>query len=154
MSNKGRAAARSSSGKQKAADGDDGKALWEEIQKLGGDKADLELLRGVDDGTAGKSAKAAAAADDSSLHVDLADLVKSLGLATSAPEFAGLVKEKPEKKAKADKKAAKPQPAAEVSSNDAGKMKNKPAKEPKAKVPKGPKAKESKAKAKSTNADD
>ncbi|KAJ2774558.1 RNA-binding ribosome biosynthesis protein mak21, partial [Coemansia nantahalensis] len=154
MASRARAAARGNR-KQKAAPGDDGKELWEEIQKLGGDKADLELLRGVDDGTAGKPAKAAAASD-ASLHGDLADLVKSLGLATSAPEFADIVKQAPEKKAKAkaDEKAAKPQPAADAAGNDAGnakaKAKDKPTKELKAKdaepKAKGRQAREPKAK--------
>ncbi|KAJ1839345.1 hypothetical protein LPJ70_005092, partial [Coemansia sp. RSA 2708] len=64
----------------------DGEALWEEIQKLGGDMADLDMLRDVDtDGPveSGKGAKI----DKASLHGDLTEFAKSLGLATSVPEF-------------------------------------------------------------------
>ncbi|KAJ1831207.1 RNA-binding ribosome biosynthesis protein mak21 [Coemansia sp. RSA 2706] len=84
----------------------DGEALWEEIQKLGGDMADLDMLRDVDtDGPveSGKGAKI----DKASLHGDLTEFAKSLGLTTSVPEFVNPTKDKPAKKDKKSKKAEK-----------------------------------------------
>ncbi|KAJ1960338.1 RNA-binding ribosome biosynthesis protein mak21 [Dipsacomyces acuminosporus] len=139
------------------------KALWEEIQKMGGGKEDLKMLEDVDTGRASgkkgsRPASAAATAadlDSASLHGDLSAFAKSLGLATDIPEFVGLpeserkpAKAKEPKKSK-DKKVAKrdEQTDKKAKANDA------PANEPtKAKEPKAGKKSKNKAEKPSSNA--
>ncbi|KAJ2742504.1 RNA-binding ribosome biosynthesis protein mak21 [Coemansia sp. BCRC 34301] len=65
--------------------------LWEEIQKLGGGMDDLNLLQDIDTGKSGKSAAAKPQkVDEKALMGDLSAFAKSLGLATSIPNFVGL----------------------------------------------------------------
>ncbi|KAJ2849542.1 RNA-binding ribosome biosynthesis protein mak21 [Coemansia brasiliensis] len=81
---------------------DDSSALWDEIQKLGGDLEDLNMLRDVDTGAAGSASKTNKV-DQAGLHGDLTEFAKSLGLATSAPEFIDSAKDKPTAKSKKSK---------------------------------------------------
>ncbi|KAJ2501281.1 RNA-binding ribosome biosynthesis protein mak21 [Coemansia sp. RSA 1972] len=110
---------------------DDGNDLWEEIQKLGGDQDDLNMLRDVDTGkAAGKHGKI----DEAALHGDLSELVKSLGLATSVPEFFeitdGKSESKPESKPenKREKKAKQTEKASKADKADKSDKAEKPVK--------------------------
>ncbi|KAI9503222.1 RNA-binding ribosome biosynthesis protein mak21 [Coemansia spiralis] len=64
-------------------------ALWEEIQKLGGDMEDLNMLQEVDTGKSGKSEKSAMV-DKTMLKDDLSAFAKSLGLSTTIPDFVSI----------------------------------------------------------------
>ncbi|KAJ2413542.1 RNA-binding ribosome biosynthesis protein mak21 [Coemansia sp. RSA 2530] len=97
--------------------------LWEEIQKLGGDMDDLNLLQDIDTGKSGKSSAKPQKVDKKALQGDLAAFAKSLGLATSIPDFVGLTEseqkkvaassdKKPETKKGKDSRAAKSDSAA------------------------------------------
>ncbi|KAJ2806088.1 RNA-binding ribosome biosynthesis protein mak21 [Coemansia guatemalensis] len=76
-----------------SAKADDGKALWEEIQRLGGDKDDLAMLKDVDTDAAAKTNRSEKS-DPATLSGDISAFAKSLGLATSASEFVGAVDNK------------------------------------------------------------
>ncbi|KAJ2419651.1 hypothetical protein GGF41_004552, partial [Coemansia sp. RSA 2531] len=95
--------------------------LWEEIQKLGGGMDDLNLLQDIDTGKSGKSSAKSQKVDKKALQGDLAAFAKSLGLATSIPDFVGLTEseqkqvandKKPETKKSKDKHGAKSDSAA------------------------------------------
>ncbi|KAJ2078049.1 RNA-binding ribosome biosynthesis protein mak21 [Coemansia sp. RSA 988] len=72
---------------------DDGKELWEEIQRLGGDKDDLAMLKDVDTDAATKTNRSENF-DPAALSGDISAFAKSLGLATSASEFVGAIDNK------------------------------------------------------------
>ncbi|KAJ1644026.1 RNA-binding ribosome biosynthesis protein mak21 [Coemansia asiatica] len=118
---------------QKSGSNEKDKALWEEIQKLGGDMADLDMLKDVDTGTKGKSTKAPKL-NTAELKGDLSEFAKSLGLATSIPDFVGLPaaerknssesKGKKEKRSKSKSKATEDQPATPTAVNSAEKKKD------------------------------
>ncbi|PIA17897.1 CBF-domain-containing protein [Coemansia reversa NRRL 1564] len=92
---------------QGSAKTDEGKALWEEIQRLGGDKDDLAMLKDVDTGVAAKTNKSEKS-DHATLGGDISAFAKSLGLATSASEFVGTIgNKKGQKEAKASPKDSK-----------------------------------------------
>ncbi|KAJ2443142.1 hypothetical protein GGF42_006738, partial [Coemansia sp. RSA 2424] len=74
----------------KAGEGAGDAVLWEEIQKLGGGMDDLNLLQDIDTGKSGKSATKTQKVDEKALMGDLSAFAKSLGLATSIPDFVGL----------------------------------------------------------------
>ncbi|KAJ2752145.1 RNA-binding ribosome biosynthesis protein mak21, partial [Coemansia pectinata] len=78
--------------------------LWEEIQKLGGGMDDLNLLQDIDTGKSGKSSAKPQKVDKKALQGDLAAFAKSLGLATSIPDFVGLT-ESEQKQVSNDKKS-------------------------------------------------
>ncbi|KAJ2055840.1 RNA-binding ribosome biosynthesis protein mak21, partial [Coemansia sp. S146] len=78
--------------------------LWEEIQKLGGGMDDLNLLQDIDTGKSGKSSAKPQKVDKKALQGDLAAFAKSLGLATSIPDFVGLT-ESEQKQVSSDKKS-------------------------------------------------
>ncbi|KAJ2038618.1 RNA-binding ribosome biosynthesis protein mak21, partial [Coemansia sp. S16] len=78
--------------------------LWEEIQKLGGGMDDLNLLQDIDTGKSGKSSAKSQKVDKKALQGDLAAFAKSLGLATSIPDFVGLT-ESEQKQVANDKKS-------------------------------------------------
>ncbi|KAJ1821204.1 RNA-binding ribosome biosynthesis protein mak21, partial [Coemansia sp. RSA 2599] len=102
----------------KGGSGENDKVLWEEIQKLGGDLADLDMLKDVDNGAKGKSNKGQklSAAE---LKGDLSEFAKSLGLSTNIPDFVGLPEaerkgaetKKEKKKSKSTDKPTDDQPA-------------------------------------------
>ncbi|KAJ2673766.1 RNA-binding ribosome biosynthesis protein mak21 [Coemansia sp. RSA 1085] len=93
---------------------DDSSELWDEIQKLGGDLEDLNMLRDVDTGAASSASKNKV--DQAELHGDLTEFAKSLGLATSAPEFIDSAKDKSATKGKKSKaeKTEKPKKTEKV----------------------------------------
>ncbi|KAJ2825593.1 RNA-binding ribosome biosynthesis protein mak21, partial [Coemansia sp. 'formosensis'] len=94
--------------------------LWEEIQKLGGDMDDMNLLQDIDTGKSGKSSNKSQKVDTKALHGDLTAFAKSLGLATSIPDFVGLTESEQKKvSASSDKKSeAKKAKDARVAKND------------------------------------
>ncbi|KAJ2357759.1 RNA-binding ribosome biosynthesis protein mak21, partial [Coemansia sp. RSA 2618] len=95
----------------KGSKADTGSELWEEIQKLGGDQEDLDMLRDVDTGGPSAASKPGKI-DESVLQGDLSELVKSLGLATSVPEFINTTEGKESAgKNKREKKSQKPEKA-------------------------------------------
>ncbi|KAJ2729524.1 RNA-binding ribosome biosynthesis protein mak21 [Coemansia sp. BCRC 34962] len=80
--------------------------LWEEIRKLGGDMDDLNLLQDIDTGKSGKSSAKSQKVDKKALQGDLTAFAKSLGLATSIPDFVGLTESERKKvSASSDKKS-------------------------------------------------
>ncbi|KAJ2530577.1 hypothetical protein EV175_007288, partial [Coemansia sp. RSA 1933] len=68
--------------------GDDTSGLWEEIQKLGGDMEDLNMLQDIDTDRPGKPEKAKKI-DKAALQSDLSAFAKSLGLSTSISDMVG-----------------------------------------------------------------
>ncbi|KAJ2606713.1 RNA-binding ribosome biosynthesis protein mak21 [Coemansia sp. RSA 1722] len=125
---------------QKGASGEKDNALWEEIQKLGGDMADLDMLKDVDNGGKGKQSKGSKV-NKTELKGDLSEFAKSLGLATSIPDFVGLpdderksnAAKQEKKKPKSKSKSTEDQPAQADSSKsgDAAKVGEAPAKKSK-----------------------
>ncbi|KAJ2725395.1 RNA-binding ribosome biosynthesis protein mak21 [Coemansia sp. Benny D115] len=96
--------------KNKGGAANDDKALWEEIQKLGGDMADLNMLQEVDTGNpSSKPSKSAGKVNKESLKSELSDFAKSLGLSADIPAFAGIIDDepKPQKSKKESKKESK-----------------------------------------------
>ncbi|KAJ1853975.1 RNA-binding ribosome biosynthesis protein mak21 [Coemansia sp. RSA 1853] len=117
---------------------EDGNDLWEEIQKLGGDQEDLNMLRDVDTGKAASSKPGKL--DETALHGDLSELVKSLGLATSVPEFFEMADGKPEskpEKSKREKKAKQTEKPSKAEKADKSDKAEKPAKAERSKKSKG-----------------
>ncbi|KAJ1810560.1 RNA-binding ribosome biosynthesis protein mak21 [Coemansia sp. RSA 2523] len=106
---------------------DTGNDLWEEIQKLGGDQEDLNMLRDVD---TGKAASKPGKVDEAALHGDLSELVKSLGLATSVPEFFEITEGKSESKpeSKREKKAKQTEKPSKADKSDKSDKAEKPVK--------------------------
>ncbi|KAJ1784748.1 hypothetical protein LPJ62_004516, partial [Coemansia sp. RSA 2167] len=106
---------------------DTGNDLWEEIQKLGGDQEDLNMLRDVD---TGKAASKPGKVDEAALHGDLSELVKSLGLATSVPEFFEITEGKSESKPenKREKKAKQTEKPSKADKSDKSDKAEKPVK--------------------------
>ncbi|KAJ2471736.1 RNA-binding ribosome biosynthesis protein mak21, partial [Coemansia sp. RSA 2322] len=84
--------------------GKDEAVLWEEIQKLGGNMDDLNLLQDIDTGKPGKASAKSAKIDKAALKGDLSAFAKSLGLATSIPDFVGLPESETKKAAKSNSK--------------------------------------------------
>ncbi|KAJ2158112.1 RNA-binding ribosome biosynthesis protein mak21 [Coemansia sp. RSA 552] len=133
----------------KASPGEDGSnKLWGEIQKLGGDMADLKMLQDVDTAEPPKKT-GQAKVDSSALQGDLSAFAKSLGLSTSAAEFAGMPapepakaeEQVPKKKKKKSKNKFKPDVEDKTEAVDSAKEKAPETKAPKAGVAKGKAAK-------------